>query len=283
MSSSYCIIALLFCFLIFTPVSADLKVHFLDVNEGDAVLLQTDGKNMLIDSGTASSGNLTKHYLKSLKISDFDQVLVTSPEEGRTGGLTNILNDTPARHYSDGGWNVSDGSYRDVITKLDEDQIPRTKVLAGSDIQFAEGVNITIVSPSDVTGEAGADTLVPLITYGNTRLLLMGSQQSVPGNVSAQIMRVADHGSRQGTDPGFVMKVHPEIAIVSTGEGNPVGNPIPTTLNILQTAGAQVMRTDSDGTITITTDGTDYSVGKLRMEPEITLSLISVVETRPPA
>ncbi len=283
MSSSYGIIALLICFLIFAPVSADLKVHFLDVNEGDAVLLQADGKNMLIDAGTAGSGNLTKHYLKSLNIAELDQVLITSPKEGRTGGLTNILNDTPARKYFDGGWNVSGGSYQNIINKLDEDQIPRTTVLAGSDIGFAEGVNISILSPEDLTGETGADTLIPLITYGNMKFLLMGSQQTVPGNISAQIMRVADHGSRQGTDPGFIMKVHPEIAIVSTGVENPDGNPIPTTLNILQTSGAQVMRTDSDGTITVTTDGNEYSVGKLRMEPEITLSLVSVVETRAPA
>lgn len=239
MSSSYCIIALLFCFLIFTPVSADLKVHFLDVNEGDAVLLQADGQNMLIDAGTTGSGNLTKHYLKSLKISEFDQVLVTSPEEGRTGGLTNILNDTPARHYSDGGWNVSDGTYRDVITKLDEDQIPRTKVLAGSDIQFAEGVNITIVSPANLTGEAGADTLVPLITYGNTRFLLMGSETGMfiitptpetplkPGSathtyygVTAEIVDANGQTVADGEE-GFLVLTRPWPAMLRTIYGDP--------------------------------------------------------------
>lgn len=264
-------------------VNADLKVHFLDVNAGDAVLLQADGKNMLIDAGTASSGNLTRHYLQSLGISELDVVMITSPEEGRTGAMTNILNGTPAKTFIDGGWNVSDGAYRDIVTKISEDQTPRSLVLGGDTIPFTDGVNITILSPANLTGDSAADTLIPLITCGNTSFLLMGMEPDVPGNHKVQILRVADHGSRQGTDPAFIMKVHPEIAIVSTKAGNPDGNPVPTTLNTLQTAGAEVMRTDIDGTIIITTDGIKYSVGKLRMEPEITLSLVSVVETRPPS
>lgn len=282
MSSSGNLIALFIIFLIVNPVYADLKVHFLDVNEGDAVLLQADGKNMLIDAGTANSGNLTKYYLHSLGISNLDQVLLTSPEEGKSGALTNILNGTPTKEYYDGGWNVSDGSYRDVITMMNQENISQTLVRKGSIIPFAEGVNITIISPETMSGDTGADTLIPLITYGNIRFLLMGKEQTVPGNVSARILRVADHGSRQGTDPGFAMDVHPDIAIVSTGYGNPDGNPNQNTLNILQTIGAKVMRTDIDGTITISTDGNIYSVSNLRMEPEITLSLVSVVETRAP-
>ncbi|PWR74277.1 ComEC/Rec2 family competence protein [Methanospirillum lacunae] len=281
MSLSYAFIGLLVIFFIIFPVSADLKVHFLDVNEGDAVLLQADGKNMLIDAGTANSGNLTKYYLHSLGITTLDQVLLTSPEEGKSGALTNILNTTPTREYFDGGWNVSDGSYRDVLTMIDEENISHTTVRKGNEVPFAEGVNISIIS-SEPDGNTGAETLIPLITYGNIRFLLMGKEQTVPGNVSAQILRVADHGSRQGTDPGFVMNVHPDIAIVSSGDGNPDGNPNQNTLNILQTVGAKFMRTDIDGTITISTDGTIYSVGNLRMEPEITLSLVSVVETRAP-
>lgn len=282
MSSSHVFIALLVIFFIITPVYADLKVHFLDVNEGDAVLLQADGKNMLIDSGTKNSGNLTKYYLHSLGISNLDQVLLTSPEEGKSGALTNILNTTLTKQYIDGGWNMSDGSYRDIITMIDEKNISHTTIRKGSEVPFTEGVNISIIS-SESNDNTGEDTLIPLITYGNIRFLLMGKEQTAPGNISAQIFRVADHGSRQGTDPGFVMDVHPDIAIVSTGDGNPDGNPNQNTLNILQTVGAKVMRTDIDGTIIISTDGNIYSVGNLRMEPEITLSLVSVVETRAPS
>jgi len=281
-SSSNILLTLLFFLILLTPVTADLEVHFLDVNEGDAIFLESDGQTMLIDAGTADSGNLTKHYLNSLGITGLDMVLVTSPEEGRTGGMTNILNATPARIYYDGGWILPEGSYNDIITKLDVDQIPRKTVSAGSTITFAEGVNITMLNPVNGTSKTREDTLIPLITYGSTKFLLMGYQQEVSDNVSAQIMRVADHGSRQGTDPGFTMNVHPEIAIISCGVNNPSGNPVATTLNILQSTGAEVMRTDTDGTIIINTDGTRYSVGKLRMEPDITLSLVSVVETRTP-
>jgi beta-lactamase superfamily II metal-dependent hydrolase len=196
--------------------------------------------------------------------------------------LTNILNATPAIQIFDGGWNVSNGSYQDVLNKTVEDQITRTIVTGGQSIDFTEKVKVDIISPDTITGDLNHDTLIPLITYGDVKFLLLGTEQIIEHPVQAQILRVADHGSRGGTDPGFIRTLNPEIAIVSTGSGNPSDNPASTTLNILQTAGAEVLRTDLDGTITISTDGSSYSVSKLRMEPEITLSLVSVVETRAP-
>ncbi|MDD1729739.1 MAG: hypothetical protein LUQ50_11800 [Methanospirillum sp.] len=276
---------LLFCLCCLTifPVNADLKIHFLDVDDGDAVLLQADDKTMLIDSGTANSGNLTRYYLQELGITRLDQVLVTSTEEGRTGGLTNILNATPVDSYFDGGWNSSGGSYQDIINKMQEDQMPMTRVTAGNSIPFVDGVNISLLKPANKSGTLATDTLIPFITYGNFNVLLMGTHNDVPEIHNVQIVRVPDHGSSHSIDPEFIIQVHPEIAIVSTGGGASIGYPEYGTINTLQTAGAEVMRTDSDGTIIIETDGKSVSVTKLRMEPEITLSLVSVVETRSPS
>lgn len=262
--------------------TAELQVRFLDVNEGDAVLLQDEGRTMLIDAGAKDSGNLTKEYLKSLGISSLDIVLITSPDEGRTGAMTNILNATPAKEIIDGGWNVTNGSYQDIYNKTTEDQIPRRSLGAGDFVNFTNDVQIDLLSPDHLT-DAVDDTLIPLITFGDVKFLLLGTEQSFSDPVQVQIIRVANHGSRKGTNPEFIRKVNPDIAIVSTGAGNPSDNPSSTTLNILETAGAEVLRTDLDGTITITTDGKSYSVSKLRMEPEITLSLVSVVETRAPS
>lgn len=262
--------------------TADLQVRFLDVNEGDAVLVQDEGKTILIDAGTSDSGNLTKEYLRSINVTSLDMVLITSPMEGRTGGLTNILNATPAREIIDGGWNITPGPYQDIINKSVEDQIPNRTVYAGDIIDLTPLTRIEILSPDTLSGDPAADVLIPYIIHGNISFLLMGTEQTVPVPVQADIIRVADHGSRQGTDPGFIREVQPKLAIVSTGVGNPSGNPVSTTLNTLQTAGAEVLRTDIDGTITVTTDGSSFSVSKLRMEPQITLSLVSVVETRAP-
>ena len=283
MSVSKLFLIFCLCYLTISPVYAELKVHFLDVGDGDAVLLQADDKAMLIDSGTAGSGNLTRYYLQELGITRLNQVLITSPEEGRTGGMTNILNASPADSYYDGGWNISGGTYQDIINKVQEDQVPMTRVTAGSSVPFVDGVNISLLNPANKGGALATDTLIPLITYGNFSVLLMGSHNEMPGIDHVQIIRVPDHGSSHSIDPEFIIQVHPKIAIVSTGGGASIGYPESATINTLQTAGAEVMRTDADGAIIITTDGKSDSVTKLRMEPEITLSLVSVVETRSPS
>ena len=279
--SSGLIIGIVLIILIFFPVSADLTVRFLDVGEGDAVLLQSENKTILIDSGTKDSGNLTNVYLNSLNITKLDTVLITSPDEGRTGAMINILNNTSADNFIDGGWNSTELSYLALRERLQEDNTPVITVSPGSSIPFSDGVVIDLLTPANRTWDTVSDTLIPMITYGDVKFLLMGDDPLVSGNVSAQVLRVADHGSGKGSDAGFIHKVSPKIAIVSTGP-NTEGNPATDTLNLLESNGASVLRTDIDGVITITTDGKDYTVGKLRMEPEMTISLVSVVETRAP-
>lgn len=268
--------------LLFFPSSAALSVRFLDVGEGDAVLLQSADRTMLIDSGTKDSGNLTKLYLRSLNISMLDQVMITSPAEGRTGALVNIMNNTTIGAFLYGDWNSTEKSYLDVLSRLQENNTPRTVVGPGSQIFFPPDVTIDLLIPGNKTWESVSDTLVPKITCGNVTILLMGDDPIVSGTVAAQIMRVADHGSREGSDARFIHEVGPEVAIVSTGP-NDRGNPATGTLNHFENNGATVLRTDLNGVITVITDGTDYQVEKFRMEPEMTFSLISVVETRAPS
>lgn len=268
--------------LLFFPSSSALSVRFLDVGEGDAVLLQSADKTMLIDSGTKDSGNLTKLYLRSLNISMLDQVMITSPAEGRTGALVNIMNNTTVGAFLYGDWDSRERSYLDVLSRLQENNTPMTVVGPGSQIPFSSDVTIDLLSPGNKTWESASDTLVPKITCGNVTILLMGDDPIVSGTVAAQIIRVADHGSREGSDARFIHLVGPEVAIVSTGP-NDRGNPATGTLNLFENEGASVLRTDLNGVITIITDGTDYQVEKFRMEPEMTFSLISVVETRAPS
>lgn len=267
--------------IIFIPVTADLKVHFLDVFGGDAALLESDGRSMLIDAGPSNSGNLTRLYLKSLNITSLDTVMITSPEDERTGAMTNILNATPVQKVITGTFNSTSSSYQDILNKTMMDQIPVTNVAPGDSIPFTDNITIDLFFPVNKTDEPDSETLIPRITYGEVKFLLMGDASEASGDVQARIIRVADHGSAQGTDPWFLRNVSPEVAIISTEED--LKGPLPPeSISNLENNGATVYRTDSDGTIIITTDGTSYLIEKLRMEPENTFSIVSVVETRAP-
>jgi len=275
-------ISLLISCLIIGVTGADLTVRFLDVGEGDAVLLQEEGKNMLIDGGTKDSRNLTLDYMRYLNITRLDAVLLTGPDEGRTGAMTTILNHTPAAHLFLGEWNSTEPSYLDLLTKLDEDNTEVTRVSPGDPVPFSGELEISLLNGAQPEPGPGSGILVPLITYHSVRFLLMGDAPTLSGDVRAQVIRVGDHGSRRATDAAFIHAVSPEIAVISTGSGKGEG-PEPDTINLLESNGASVLRTDTDGVIIIDTDGKEYQVGKMRLAPYHTISLVSVVETRAPA
>lgn len=275
---------LLFIFsgLVFTPATADLKVHFLDVFGGDAVLLESDGRTMLIDAGPSDSGNLTRLYLQSLNISSLDTVMITSPEEEKTGAMMNILNLTPSGTFISGAFNSTSNSYQDILNRMSIDQIQITTVSPGDSIPFTDNITVDILYPLNKTGEPVSETLIPRITYGDVNFLLMGDVSEISGDVKSQIIRVADHGSAQGTDPWFLRNVSPDVAIISTEEYKHGPLP-PATVSNLENSGATVYQTDRDGTVIVSTDGSTYTIEKLRMEPENTFSIVSVIETRAPA
>ncbi|MFH0966759.1 MAG: hypothetical protein V1862_03635, partial [Methanobacteriota archaeon] len=204
-----------------------------------------------------------------------------SPEEERSGAMTNILNATPAQNFITGTFNSTSSSYQDSLNKTIKDQIPGITVAPGDSILFTDNITIDLLLPVIKTGVPVSDTLIPRITYGDVKFLLMGDAPTASGEVQAQIIRIADHGSAQGTDPWFLRNVSPEVAIISTEEYSK--GPIPReAISNLENSGATVYRTDRDGIIIITTDGTSYNIEKIRMEPENTYSIVSVIETRAP-
>jgi beta-lactamase superfamily II metal-dependent hydrolase len=276
--STLLIIGLLLCV---QGSTADLTVRFLDVFGGDAVLLEEDGRTMLIDAGPYESGNLTRLYLQSLTVSSLDSVMVTSPAEEHTGALTNILNATPAGEVFTGAWENTGGSYQDILNKLTSDQIPLNTVRSGDTIPFSANTTIHLLNQTGSPDDSQAQPLIPLITHGKIKFLLLGKNSDIPDNSSADIVRVADHGSLSGTDSAGINRIMPKIAVISTGHLSRE-KPAPSALAIIENSGATIYRTDLDGTITIHTDGEGYSYEKKRVEPEMSISLISVIETRTP-
>lgn len=78
-------------------------------------------------------------------------------------------------------------------------------------------------------------------------------------DLRCQVLKVGHHGSAYSSTPAFIAAVHPRYAVVSVGRHNLFGHPAPATLETLRAAGATIYRTDEDGAVTITTDGTDFA------------------------
>lgn len=264
----------------FSPGSAEeTTIHVIDVGTGDAVLVESAGAYTLIDAGP--DRNTTAVYLTSHNITDLDLFLVTSMYPGKTGGILEVMNRTLVHDYRDTGTGQLYPYYGRVLEKIKNESVPHSSLAAGDIIPLGTDATIEVV-PVNQTEPIGYNEAVLKLTIGNISMLLLSQNGSpdIPALDPIQILRVPDHGSREAYDAGFIHQLKPEVAIISVGR---IGNgPNKATVMGLEATGAEVYQTDIRGTILITTDGEKYTTGSTRTSPAGSISLISVIETRPP-
>ncbi|WP_321417169.1 lamin tail domain-containing protein [uncultured Methanomethylovorans sp.] len=266
--------------------NGNLTVHFIDVGQGDSILVEYAGKTMLIDAGEKNMGSTVSSYLKQQGVSSLDNVVATHPHADHIGGLITILNGYPVSNFIDSGVPHTSQTYEDMLTTIDSKNIPFHVAQRGENIDFAPGVTIQVLNPGKEQSEdLNEDSVVLKITDNDVSFLLMGdagleaesSIMSEGYDVNADILKVGHHASTSGSGPKFISAVSPDISVIEVGAGNDYGHPHAETLERLQSA-STVYRTDYHGTITITTDGSIYTVTTEKTAPTQT-STISTAPT----
>ncbi|RXA20579.1 MBL fold metallo-hydrolase [Methanosarcina sp. MSH10X1] len=251
-----------------TESGQSLTVHFLDIGQGDSILLEIDGKAMLVDSGERDRGKVVAAYLQDRGISTLDYVVATHPHSDHIGGMNDILNNFQIEHFVDSGFPHTSKTYENMLTTIDTKNIPFEVVQAGHKIDFDPAVDIEVLNPaSTYSDELNENSVVLKVTYGETSFLLMGdagleSEESIMKagyDVDSDILKVGHHASRSGSGGAFISAVSPEVSVIEVGAGNDYGHPHTEVLERLQKA-STVYRTDLDGTVTVTTDGSTYSI-----------------------
>ena len=251
-----------------TQSGQNLTVHFLDVDQGDSILLEIDGKSMLVDAGESDQGKVVTAYLQDQGISTLDYVVATHPHSDHIGGMNEILNNFQVEHFVDSGYPHTSKTYENMLTTIDQKNIPFQVAQAGQKIDFDPAVDIEILNPAKTYSEdLNENSVVLKVTYGTTSFLLMGDAgleteeriMKAGYNVDSDILKVGHHASRSGSGASFISAVSPEVSVIEVGAGNDYGHPHAEILEKLQKA-SKVYRTDLDGTITVTTDGSTYTV-----------------------
>jgi beta-lactamase superfamily II metal-dependent hydrolase len=250
--------------------SENLTVHFIDVEQGDSILLILgDNNSMLIDAGERDKGDDVVKYLKSEGITSLDYVVATHPHSDHIGGMSVILNSIPVNHFIDSGYPATSKTYENMLSTIDSKNIPFTVVKRGDKIDFAPGINVQVLNPGSFyfNDDVNQNSVVLKVTDGSVSFLFMGdagieAEKAImqDGNdVNADILKIGHHGSRTASGASFISAVSPAVSIIEVGANNEYGHPHPETLRTLQKA-STVYRTDTDGTVTVTTDGMSYSV-----------------------
>ncbi len=263
-----------------------LEVHFIDVGQGDAVLVLTPSKTMLIDAGPRD-GNAAG-YLQSVGVTEIDIVIATHPHADHIGGMPDIFRSFPVREIIDPGVMHSTLTYTRYLELIDKLDIPYTEGRKGMRIDLCTDVFAEIIHPSCPDEEFLNDaSIVIVLVLGNLRVLLTGDIERkseeilLDGNndfvasLQSHIFKVPHHGSPTSSHVDFIEAVNPELSIIMCGLHNSYGNPHRLTLAALEAAGSDVLRTDLNGHIVIRTDGESYVVEVERDAPPLP-SLINI-------
>ena len=252
----------------------NLEVDFLDVGQGDAILIKAPGgQNILIDGGPDKT--VIKRLGESLPWWDkkIDLMVLTHPHDDHVTGLTDVLKRYQVKKILYTGVSHSAPNYLAWLGLIRDKKVPLIIIDQEQIIDLGEGAKLKILYPNEsflnktVTDLNDSSIIVKLI-YGQTEILLTGDaglivEQKLIANSSdlgAEVLKVGHHGSEYASSQEFLNKVLPKIAIMQVGEGNSFGHPNGRILKRLERAGAEIFRTDLNGTIKLISDGAELKV-----------------------
>ncbi len=252
------------------PEKSSFKVHFIDVGQADAALVECDGHYMLIDGGNKADSNVIYSVLKKAAVSKLDIVVGTHAHEDHIGGLPGAFNYTtadltlcPVKSYNSNAF--------EEFAKYAEQKGNGVTVPKQGDTYTLGSANVKILGLNG-SSDTNDTSIILRIDYGETSFLFTGdaerdAEQAVLNkgvDLSATVLKVGHHGSDTSTGYVFLREIMPQYAVISVGKGNSYGHPTEETLSRLRDADVKVFRTDMQGDIICTSDGKTVSFSVAR-------------------
>ncbi|MGB8952625.1 MAG: DNA internalization-related competence protein ComEC/Rec2 [Candidatus Aminicenantales bacterium] len=260
----------------FPSVSKDLKITFLDVGQGDSILIEFPGTHkMLIDGGGLPTGtfdigeNVVSRFLWRKGIKKIDYLVLTHSHPDHLNGLVAVARNFRVREFWEGPSPSDNTTYGALKKQLDS--VLQKRVSRGFSRRVGE-IQIDVLSPEKEAPFAFVlenDLSVVLrITHGLTFFLLTGdigrdAEKEIldtGGRVRSQVLKSSHHGSDSSSSMIFLESVAPQVVVVSVGKKNPYNLPSQEALERYREVEARIFRTDFHGAVEIISDGREISV-----------------------
>ena len=248
-----------------------LYITFLDVGQGDAILLQTDEGAILIDAGTEKSEESLIIELRALGVASLALFVMTHPDADHIGGADGIIGAFSIGEVWISGAPSDSAANHRMEEALDRKDLTAVAVTEGTTYTL-ETLRLLVLSPVEPSSDTNASSVVILASYGDTDLLLMGDAdkkvekrivEDYPAwKLDCEILKAGHHGSKTASSAAFLAVALPEYTVISCGAGNSYGHPHGEVLERLSEVGSEVLRTDLSGSISFKTDGRELSVGR---------------------
>jgi len=276
-----CVQLLLLAILILYPFSSrrtqyDLRIDFLDVGQGDSVLVtMPDGTTLLVDAGgntmdsTRRIGEtVVSEYLWWRGLSEIDYVLATHADADHIDGLNDVLKNFTVRSALIARRPVDDPEFAKFSQTLARTNTPSETIEAGDVIQFGDVIVNVFWPPAGGEKSTNNNSVVLRIQYGERSILLTGDIEQATERaliasqqqLHADVIKVPHHGSKTSSTEAFVAATNPPFAIISVGRTSRFGHPHKEVVERWQSSGATVLTTGKSGTITVTTNGHDLII-----------------------
>ncbi|MDH5511522.1 MAG: MBL fold metallo-hydrolase [Nitrospinota bacterium] len=248
--------------------SPRLLLHFIDVGEGDAILLQWIGHRpawILVDTGNPVTGDRVLDYIRMAGADELDMAIITHPHMDHAGGLFQIAQSMKVRAICDNGedpWNNGDpNNFYRWYTSFTRARPAYRALVAGATIPLGEAELEILWPPAGGFAHEyiNARSMVIMVRFGQFRALLAGDliepaatalARSV-SDISAHILKAGHHGADDAGSMEFLEKVAPKVVVVSVDSDNINGYPSSEFLARMKVVGARTLRTDRDGDIVI--------------------------------
>ena len=253
---------------VYIPETSEyLSVTFLDIGQGDSILIETpDGVQLLIDGGP--DGTVLRRLTEELPWFDrtLDMVLGTHPDKDHIGGLVDVLARFTVHEIittENTGETMVASTFQNALVS---EGVPVVMARAGQVYQIGASTTLTIFSPASnpVMLESNTASIVAKLSFGEIDFMLTGDAPSTieeylvrtyGSALQSEVLKLGHHGSKTSSGDSFLDTVAPNFAVVSAGKDNTYGHPAPSIVDKVTARGITLVTTIDSGSIHFETDG----------------------------
>ncbi len=250
--------------------ASSVQVHFLNIGQGDATLIQTPNENILIDGGGKGKGPEVVKYLKKYKVSTLTAVVSTHPDADHVGGLAYVIKNMKVNKVYAPNVSHTTQAYKDFLLSVKYKKLKITVAKQGVEIPtIAKDITLKFLAPVKIYAKSDLNnwSAVLHLKHNKKAFLFMGDAEAKAETdmlakkliSKVDVLKVGHHGSKDSTTANLLNKAKPTYSVISVGK-NSYGHPTSTAINRLKTVKSTVYRTDKSGNIIFTSNGSKITV-----------------------
>lgn len=245
----------------------NLRIHYVDVGQGDSIIVEQNGHYMLIDAGTNACENDLISYIDSLNITKFDYIIATHAHEDHIGSMDAVINKYDVEKVLFSKHTTTTKTFENFVIAVKNRGLQLYAPNVNDEFIFQNSRFIVLAPNSQKYDDINNYSIVIKLVYGKTSYLFTGDSEELSESemlnnnldLSADVLKIAHHGSKSSTSQQFLNRVSPKYAIISVGKDNNYGHPTQNIINRLISNNIDIYRTDELGTIILTSDGKNIS------------------------